>query len=265
MEAFFDANFFLLYFLCASVPLCSVLFIKTMTPYLKLPFSFDIPQLQQALADIEASQVWVSHFNTAAYENNWGCIALRSVGGAQDHIMPLEGAAFEDTAVLAASPYLQQVIKHFQCEKTSIRLMALEPGGVIKEHRDVATSLEDGITRLHIPIQTRPEVLFRIDGQAVHFSAGDTWYLNASCLHGVVNDSPVSRVHLMLDCVTNPWLQAVFEAAGGVLRPPPPYGDPAIDDGNVLEIIASLRAGGHAAGAQLADKLQTTHAGRQHA
>ncbi len=233
-----------------------------MTGYLKLPFSFDLDQLQQALADIEASQVWVNHFNTAAYEKNWGCIALRSVGGALDHIMPLEGAAFEDTAVLAASPYLQRVINHFPCEKTSVRLMALEPGGVIKEHRDDGGALEDGMTRLHIPIQTTPQVLFRIDGQDVHFTAGDTWYLNASCLHGVVNPSPLPRVHLMLDCVTNPWLQAVFEAAGGVLRPPAPYGDPAIDDDNVHDVIAGLRAGGHEAGTRLADQMQAIHAGR---
>lgn len=236
-----------------------------MTGYLKLPFSFDMHQLQRALADIEANQVWVSHFNTTAYEKNWACIALRSVGGVLDHIMPLDGAAFENTAVLTASPYLQQVINSFDCEKTSVRLMALEPGGVIKEHRDHGGALEDGMTRLHIPIQTTPQVLFRVDGQDVHFTAGDTWYLNASCLHGVVNESPLPRVHLMLDCVTNPWLRAVFEAAGGVLRLPAPYGDPAIDDANVLDVIDGLRAGGHEAGARLADQLKAIHAGRHHA
>jgi Aspartyl/Asparaginyl beta-hydroxylase len=239
------------------------------SPYLLLPFSFDVGQLQEALAAVEATRPWVSHFNTLAYEAsygaNWSCIALRSVGGVPDQIIPIDGAAYEDTAALLASPYLQQVIKRFECEKTSVRLMALEPGGVIKPHRDAGTSLDDGVTRLHIPIQTTPEVLFCIDGQAVHFTAGHTWYLNASCLHGVVNASALPRVHLMIDCVTNPWLQAVFEAAGGVLRPPAPYGDPIINDDNVLAVIAALRAGGHGAGTRLADRLELTHAGRHHA
>ena len=230
--------------------------------YLKLPLSFDLTQLRQELAQIVAVYPWVSHFNTNAYENNWACIALRSVGGVSDHIMPLDGADFQDTAALAASPYLQQVMACFECDKTSVRLMVLAPGGVIKEHKDQGASLDDGLTRLHIPIQTAPEVLFYIDGQAVHFTAGDTWYLNASCLHGVVNASTQPRVHLMLDCVTNPWLQAVFTASGGALRPPPPYGDPAITDHNVEAIMASLRAAGHAAGAHLADKLQAIYASR---
>ncbi|RZJ13310.1 MAG: aspartyl/asparaginyl beta-hydroxylase domain-containing protein [Haliea sp.] len=176
--------------------------------------------------------------------------------------MPLESSTFRDTPVLRQCPYFRQVLARFECEKTSVRLMSLEAGGVIREHRDEAASLEDGMTRLHVPVRTSPPVIFRIDGEQVHFSAGDTWYLNASCLHGVENRSAQSRVHLMLDCITNPWLEQMFQAAGGVLRAPPPYGDPAIDDANVLEVIASLRAGGTGVGARMADQLETTCAGR---
>lgn len=232
------------------------------TPYLKLPFSFDLARLQRELDAVQRvhHQQWVSHFNTAAYENNWGCIALRSVGGLQDSIIPVDGAPFEDTPLLAHCPYFQEVIARFDCEKTSVRLMALEPGGTIKPHRDSGAALEDGITRLHIPIQTSPQVMFCIDGEWIHFSAGDTWYLNASCEHSVQNRSSQTRVHLMLDCVTNSWLEQVFAAAGGVLRPASPYGDAAITDANVLQVIANLRAAGHAGGLRLAEQLQATHA-----
>lgn len=231
------------------------------TAYLKLPFSFDVGRMRRELDGIEQSH-WIGHFNTGAYDQGWSCIPLRSVGGRIDHIMPLDGAAFADTPLLAQCPYLREVIDSFDCEKTSVRLMALQPGGIIREHRDDQASLEDGMTRLHVPIRTSPQVLFRIEGEAVHFSAGDTWYLNASCLHGVENRGPQPRVHLMIDCVTNPWLESVFQAAGGVLREPPPYGDPAIHDGNVLEVMASLRQAGHEAGARLADRLAAIHAGR---
>ena len=113
-----------------------------------------------------------------------------------------------------------------------------------------------------VPIRTSPHVKFRIDGEEVHFSAGDTWYLNASCLHGVENRGPAARVHLMIDCVTNEWLERAFQEAGGILREPPPYGDGAINDGNVLDVVASLRAGGHAVAARLADELEAIHARR---
>jgi hypothetical protein len=222
--------------------------------YLKLPYSFDLTRLRAELARLEASK-WISHFNTNAYENNWQCLPLRSVDGRIDHIMPVNEGHFQDTELLQTCPYMREVIDTFQCEKTSVRLMSLEAGGIIKEHRDEATSLEDGITRLHIPITTMPDVLFRIDGEEVHFSAGDTWYLNASCLHAVRNPGTQARVHLMLDCLSNPWLENVFLDAGWVARPKSKYPDASINDSNVLTVIEQLRTAGHAAGIRIADEL----------
>ncbi|BBB63161.1 MULTISPECIES: aspartyl/asparaginyl beta-hydroxylase domain-containing protein [Undibacterium] len=229
--------------------------------YLKLPFSFDLGRLRAELHQLEASE-WIRHFNTNAYINNWTCLPLRAVDGRIDHIMPVNEGNFQDTALMQTSPYLREVVDTFLCEKTSVRLMSLEAGGVIKEHRDDGTSLEDGITRLHIPITTTPDVLFKIDGEEVHFSAGDTWYLNAACLHGVVNPSSHARVHLMLDCVSNAWLEQVFLDAGWIARPKPKYDDPAIHDGNVQEVIAMLRATGQSAGLQIASRLEAIRLGQ---
>lgn len=232
------------------------------TRYLKLPIAFDLARLQEDLRRVTPAD-WIGHFNTSAYEKGWGCVPLRSVDGRTDHIMPVNGGRFEDTPILARCPYFRQAIDHFQCEKTSVRLMGLEAAGVIHEHRDEGGSLEDGLTRLHIPVQTSPLATFRIDGEEVHFSAGHAWYLNAACLHGAENRSPQARIHLMIDCVTNPWLEQLFQAAGGLRRESPPYGDANIDDGNVLQVIAGLRASGHAAGAQLASRLQEIHHARR--
>lgn len=223
--------------------------------YLKLPFSFDCTRLQAELQQIESS-AWIAHFNTQAYENNWGCIPLRSVGGSLDQVMPIESNDYQDTDILKNSPYFQEVIAQFACEKTSIRLMSLASGGIIKLHRDNGTSIDDGITRLHIPIQTSPDVLFNIDGQDVHFSAGDTWYLNASFTHGVINASTQSRIHLMIDCITNPWLKELFLNAGWIARTPPKYGDSSINDDNVVAIIQQLRIQAQPYGLELADRLE---------
>ncbi len=229
------------------------------TRYLKLPFEFDVGRMQHELTQVATAE-WVSHFNTEAYEKNWHCIPLRSVDGRLDHIMSIADANFQDTAILQRCPYFQEVINRFECEKTSIRLMSLEAGGVIKEHSDQGTSFQDGVTRLHIPVITSPLVTFRIDGEEVHFSAGHTWYLNANCLHGVQNNSALPRVHLMLDCISNPWLEQVFNDAGFIANAKPKYDDPAINDDNVLEIIERLTAIGNPAGMRIADQLRAIHA-----
>lgn len=223
--------------------------------YLQLPFSFNCARLQAELHQIESS-AWIQHFNTQAYENNWSCIPLRSVGGSINQVMPIESDDYQDTEILKNAPYLQEVVAQFACEKTSIRLMSLESGGIIKLHKDTGTSIDDGITRLHIPIQTSPEVLFNIDGQDVHFSEGGTWYLNASFTHGVINASAHPRIHLMLDCITNDWLKDVFSAAGWVGRTPPKYGDSAINDDNVRDVIQQLRLLAQPYGLALADRLE---------
>lgn len=190
-----------------------------MSGYLRLPLAFDVQRMRAEL-DAIGEDAWIGHFNTGDYEGGWRCVPLRSVEGRADHILPIEGARYADTAWLDRCPYLREVIGSFQCEKTSVRLMALEPGALIREHRDPGTALEQGITRIHVPIATTPETIFRIEGEVVHFAAGHAWYLNASCLHGVENRSATPRVHLMLDCVTNSWLEEMFLAAGGVKREP---------------------------------------------
>lgn len=42
------------------------------SPYLRLPFSFDLAGLQQDLSRIETS-TWMGHFNTNAYDSGWEC------------------------------------------------------------------------------------------------------------------------------------------------------------------------------------------------
>lgn len=223
--------------------------------HLKLPLSFDVARLQSDLARASEAN-WIRHFNTRDYEKEWSCIPLRSVDGRADHILPLDNANFQDTEVLQQCPYFQEVIAQFACEKTSIRLMSLEAGGEIKEHRDIGTSLEDGVTRLHIPIQTTPEVLFRLDGADVHFSAGDTWYLNATCLHGVRNGGVHARVHLMIDCITNTWLRQLFTDAGWAERPKSPYPDPFVNDENVRAVVTQLRRNSQQMALEMAAELE---------
>lgn len=224
------------------------------TRYLRLPLSFDVARLHADLAQIQETD-WIAHFNTQAYEKEWRCAPLRSMDGRADHIISLPDVHYGDTALLARCPYFREVIASFKCEVTSVRLMAMEAGCRIKPHRDNGTSFEDGVARLHIPIATTPEVLFTVEDEEIHFSAGHVWYLNAACMHGVYNGSSQPRIHLMLDCIVNPWLEQMFAAAGFAPKAKPKYGDSSINDGNVTAIITSLLAMENSGSRQLAEKL----------
>lgn len=224
------------------------------TRYLKLPFFFDIHHLNEDLAKIRQAE-WIAHANTSAYNNDWSCIPLRSMDGRSNHILSLPDVHYEDTEILKRCPYFQEVINTFECEKTSVRLMALGAGSRIKMHVDKGTSFEDGMARLHVPIVTTPDICFTIEDEEVHFSAGNTWYLNADCRHGVNNESPNPRIHLMLDCIVNPWLEKVFLDAGFIPNAPPKYGDASINDNNVGAIISGLIALNNEPAKQMAERL----------
>jgi quercetin dioxygenase-like cupin family protein len=208
-----------------------------MTPasarYLKLPLSFDAARLQAELDALLAPQ-WVEHFNTRDYDGGWRCLALRSADGQPRDIGALSEANFLDTPALAQCPYFRTVIDAFECDKAAVRLMALEAGAVIKPHRDAATAFEHGLARLHVPVQTDPAVTFCIDGEDIHFSRGDTWYLNAGRTHAVHNRSARSRIHLVLDCRVNPWLRRLFARAGLAPSATPRFGAVAMGDEHPL-------------------------------
>jgi quercetin dioxygenase-like cupin family protein len=227
------------------------------TRFLRLPFDFDVSALQQDLQRLQNVQnpVWLNHYNNTAHQKRWACLPLRSLGGSTQDIFAQNEGNFLDTPLLAACPYFQQVLASFACETTSVRLMSMAAGGRILPHTDPGGGFEDGVARLHIPIITDPLVVFCIDGETIHFSAGHTWYMNANCTHAVDNASAIERIHLVIDCIPNDWLKQVFIDAGWQQNPPPKYGDPNITDDNVAGIIAALSSSDNTQALQLAEQL----------
>lgn len=226
------------------------------TRWLRLAPVFDVDSLRADL-DVALAWHWRTHYNADAHSGSWTSIALRSASGDAADIGAWEGVEFADTPLMAHCPALRGAVDSFACDKKSVRLMALAPGATIKPHRDHLGAFEDGLARLHVPIVTAPEVLFTLDGDDVHFEAGATWYMNANCLHAVRNGSALTRVHLVLDCVPNHWLRGLFERSGWAPRPAPKYGDPAILDANVDQVIAQLLASGAPAATALAERLES--------
>jgi len=226
------------------------------TPYLLLPQFFDPAALQDELHGLQLFS-WQQHYNTQSYQGDWRCLPLRSVDGNIQNILAQDQARFLDTPALESCPAIQKVMDTFCCEKTSVRLMSLAAGASILPHRDQGGGMEDGVARLHIPIVTHPKVLFFIEGEPVHLAAGQTWYLNANCEHAVINGGPSDRVHLVIDCVPNAWLMALFERSGWKMNDLPYYGDRNISDENVEEIISALLESKNETSRKMADKLTT--------
>jgi len=225
------------------------------TRYLRLPMNFDLAALQADLQSLHRHE-WVAHYNSGTSGEDWRCQALRSAEGRIDHILAFSDNKFLNTPLLARCAYFQQVLDSFECDTLSVRLMILHAGASIAEHTDDRTGFEDGVARLHIPIVTHPDVLFWLDDEPIHFSAGGTWYMNGNCRHRVENRSTVDRIHLVIDCIPNTWLTDLFYGAGFIPNPPPKYGDRSITDANVAHVISSLRQNNNATSRELAQRLE---------
>jgi quercetin dioxygenase-like cupin family protein len=184
---------------------------------LRLPLSFDPLRLQTDLSTVRPEQ-WQAHFNTRIYEGGWSVVPLRAVAGSPIPCFsdPTARDGYADTEVLRGCPYFREVLASFRCPLLSVRLLRLEAGAVIKEHKDYNLSLEDEDLRLHVVVKTNPEVRFRIGGQDWRWREGECWYGNFNLPHSIVNGGSEARVHLILDCAVDDWLRGLFGEMPGV-------------------------------------------------
>lgn len=176
-----------------------------------LPLAVDAAGLR---ADVDAltPQDWVPHFNTGCYEGDWSGAALRSVEGMEGRLYPdpTEGTAYADTPLLARCAHAAALLTTFRCPLLAVRFLRLGPASRIKPHTDLDLGFEDGEVRIHVPVSTDDDVEFLLDGQPVHMAEGEVWYLDLNLRHSVVNRGVRPRVHLVVDCVVDGWLDAVL-------------------------------------------------------
>jgi hypothetical protein len=183
---------------------------------LRLPLAFDPARLAADLARLEAAE-WTRHFVRDNYEGDWSVVPLRAPVG-ETHPVRMIGAGHSDkgwydTPLLGLCPYFAALLAAFRCPINSARLMRLGPGSVIREHCDPDLAAEDGFARLHVPVQTSPDVEFRVAGTPVAMAAGSCWYLRLSEPHGAHNRGAAARIHLVFDAVMNDWLAALLDAS----------------------------------------------------
>ena len=110
--------------------------------------------------------------------------------------------------MLKGCTYLQEVLSDFETELVSARLMRLQEGAVVKEHRDpTLDAVHKEVIRLTLPVFSDDDVTFLLNGSEVVMQPGELWYMKLSELHSVHNDSPdKERINMSIDLVWNDWL-----------------------------------------------------------
>ena len=175
----------------------------------RLPRTYDVVLLQRDLNTLQ--EVRRAPQPGPYHKGEWTGIALYSMGGKQSTFPSAAGTDhYQATEELQRAPYFKQILDELNCPKEVVRILFLPPEGHIKDHFDFHTSFQFGLLRLHIPIVTHPEVAFLIDGQRMNWNAGELWYGDFSKVHSVKNDSPVVRVHMVVDVQINEFVLGLF-------------------------------------------------------
>jgi hypothetical protein len=178
---------------------------------LRLPLRFDPDRLRNELALVAADD-WTPHYNATDYGGTWRGAALRSGSGSTRDLnaMPPSGAGFIATPLLDRCAYFREVLSAFPCPIRSVRLLGLAAGSFIREHVDHALDYEDGLVRIHIPVQTNPAVEFFLSGERIALEEGLAYYLNVNLPHRVNNRGGTERIHLVIDADVNLWIVDLF-------------------------------------------------------
>lgn len=160
-------------------------------PFLQLPWRFDAARLAEEVR-LLPSAFWLDH--PSGLPGN-SAVPLVSVNGEMNHAFD---GAMQPTKALTSSPYLNHAVASFGEVVARSRLMRLEPGAQVAEHVDFNYHWVSRV-RIHVPIITDPGVLFYCGDESVHMAEGESWLFDSWRRHRVVNDSSVSRVHLVID------------------------------------------------------------------
>ena len=193
--------------------------------------AFDPAPIMQEISD--QGLIWADHYASYNKRKSWSALCLRGFGGDPDFIIkPSEmskqwkaenpekmGWQPKETELARSLPLTRELADLIPGEKQRIRLMRLAPGnGELTRHADI-TDPEAGasigqLMRIHFPIATNPEVIFRSwmpdgIGEIAHMGAGEVWSLDTRKPHTARNDGPSERIHLVVDVYASEALLAM--------------------------------------------------------
>lgn len=195
-------------------PLISPVFLSV--DRIQIPYFFDVVKMQDEVKKIA--------FKTFLY---YDVIPLRSPAHLVDPSIPQPPPAKDyadgswtdwmDVPVLTESPYLTSIVNFFRekSKVTLVRLLRLEGGAVVKEHRDptLGLQIEKSVIRLTIPIISNNEVEFYLNEEIVPMQPGECWYLRLTDPHRIVNRGAGERINMTIDMIPNAWVKdTIYQA-----------------------------------------------------
>ena len=163
------------------------------TPFIKLPLRFDVARLRSEIEQFPETE-WRAH--PQGFLGNSALILISVAGGDNDDT----AGEMAPAPRLAQCPYLRQVLASFHAVIGRTRLMRLSAGAEVKPHADIEYYWRERV-RIHVPIVTDPGVRFNCDGTEIHMGAGEAWIFDNWRPHRVINNSGITRIHLVIDTV----------------------------------------------------------------
>jgi hypothetical protein len=86
-----------------------------------------------------------------------------------------------------------------QVSETSSMLTRMNPGGIIKPHKDQGLVTRN-THRIHIPIVTNSLCFFTVGGISMNLKPGEIWVIdNTDRVHKVDNGGSTHRIHMIVD------------------------------------------------------------------
>lgn len=167
--------------------------------------SYDVPRLQAEVRALGSDRYRrQSSFKGGGIfeypKDGWHVLSLRSAAGdpARTDPGPSDLLDFLDTPLMDETPYIASVLTALRLPLRAVRLMSLEPGQSVEEHRD-GCGLPRGWVRLHLPITTNSEAVIVLADREHRWQPGELWYADFGGLHSVRNNGTQARVHLVID------------------------------------------------------------------
>lgn len=116
------------------------------------------------------------------------------------------------TPLAASMPHLRGFVEELGFHLMGARLLLLEPGTFLHEHRDYVYLEDVPRFRLHVPLSTNAAAFITSPGINIHFKRGFIWKLDPKeTVHSACNFGDTARIHLMMDCYGNDALFALIE------------------------------------------------------
>lgn len=185
----------------------------------RLSPEYDVAKLQEALLVLGGQRYFPQRTYsegkiTETLTDGWRILPLRSPGGDPNRTDPGGPGLvdYADTPSLAEVPYLASIMAGLNTQLRAVRLMSLEAGATVEEHRDYPYGLPVGWVRLHAPIVTNDGAVLVVGGVENRWRPGGLYYADFGLPHSVRNTGDTARVHLVLDCFVTAGLLAQFPA-----------------------------------------------------